>query len=72
MPGLNHTGPQGAGPMTGRGLGECGKGRMANSSTRRHQFYQMRHGNESLLLDEKKILEERLSVINDALQKKGE
>lgn len=26
MPGFNRTGPQGAGPMTGRGLGPCGGG----------------------------------------------
>jgi len=26
MPGLNRTGPQGSGPMTGRGLGHCGNG----------------------------------------------
>jgi hypothetical protein len=23
MPGFNHTGPAGQGPMTGRGMGEC-------------------------------------------------
>ncbi|AKM82416.1 TPA: hypothetical protein DD449_04980 [Candidatus Berkelbacteria bacterium] len=27
MPRLNGTGPQGMGPMTGRGLGSCGGGR---------------------------------------------
>ncbi|MBL7150636.1 DUF5320 domain-containing protein [Candidatus Microgenomates bacterium] len=27
MPALDKTGPQGQGPMTGRGLGPCGKGR---------------------------------------------
>jgi len=26
MPALNGTGPQGAGPMTGRGMGLCGNG----------------------------------------------
>jgi len=26
MPGRNGTGPQGAGPLTGRGLGPCGRG----------------------------------------------
>jgi hypothetical protein len=26
MPGLNGTGPHGAGPLTGRGMGFCGKG----------------------------------------------
>ena len=29
MPGFNGTGPQGAGPMTGRGMGPCGNGRAA-------------------------------------------
>jgi len=27
MPALDKTGPQGQGPMTGRGLGSCGRGR---------------------------------------------
>lgn len=27
MPGFDKTGPQGQGPMTGRGMGPCGKGR---------------------------------------------
>ncbi len=27
MPNLDGTGPQGKGPMTGRGMGTCGKGR---------------------------------------------
>lgn len=26
MPAFDGTGPQGAGPMTGRGMGRCGKG----------------------------------------------
>jgi hypothetical protein len=26
MPAFDETGPQGAGPMTGRGMGPCGKG----------------------------------------------
>ena len=26
MPGFNQTGPQGQGPMTGRGFGPCGRG----------------------------------------------
>ena len=26
MPGFNGTGPQGKGPMTGRGMGRCGQG----------------------------------------------
>jgi len=32
MPGFNRTGPQGYGPMSGRGLGPCGRGlRMGTS-----------------------------------------
>ena len=27
MPGFDKTGPQGQGPMTGRGMGPCGRGR---------------------------------------------
>jgi len=30
MPGMNRTGPEGLGPMTGRGMGYCGSARGAN------------------------------------------
>jgi hypothetical protein len=29
MPGYDRSGPMGEGPMTGRGLGRCGRGRMS-------------------------------------------
>jgi len=44
MPGGDRTGPQGMGPMTGRGLGYCGGqggpgGRRGGGRGYRHQFY---------------------------------
>jgi hypothetical protein len=32
MPGFDRTGPTGAGPMTGRGLGRCGSGAIQGTS----------------------------------------
>ena len=34
MPGFNGTGPKGAGPMTGRGLGNCGNGAYSQGISR--------------------------------------
>lgn len=34
MPGFDGTGPEGQGPMTGRGAGRCGGGRAVNNSGR--------------------------------------
>lgn len=33
MPNFDGTGPQGKGPMTGRGMGKCGQNKTDNSST---------------------------------------
>jgi len=42
MPGMNRTGPQGYGPMTGRGQGACGGG--AGACAGRANGRSMRHG----------------------------
>jgi len=34
MPGLNHRGPEGEGPRTGRGLGNCGKPAESQANTK--------------------------------------
>ena len=39
MPGFNQTGPQGQGPMSGRGLGPCGRGRGMRMGFGRCQGY---------------------------------
>ncbi len=33
MPGLNHRGPEGEGPKTGRGMGNCGKPSESQATT---------------------------------------
>lgn len=76
MPGFNGTGPQGMGPMTGRGMGLCGGGqahgrrgfgrgvgRMSGSN-----FY--RQSTKDDLQAEKVYLEEELKVLNEELKKK--
>ncbi len=37
MPGMNGTGPQGCGPMTGRGLGGCGTDEVVQNAPAEHQ-----------------------------------
>lgn len=37
MPGLNHRGPEGEGPRTGRGLGNCGKPSEKQNTDSTHQ-----------------------------------
>ena len=46
MPGLNHRGPEGEGPRTGRGLGDCGqpKDSQANTATTPRNTFQPGRG----------------------------
>ena len=68
MPNMNRTGPQGQGPMTGRGMGPCGRGigRYGRGFGRgfsrgfQPQFVQPVQYSEA---DEKKILQEELREI---------
>ena len=64
MPGQDRTGPMGQGPMTGRGLGICGRGlgfrRGFGKRFIQPQFAQPVQYSEA---DEKKVLEEDLKEI---------
>ncbi len=44
MPAFNGTGPQGQGPMTGRGLGPCGRGQRFGFGIRFGRFMGFRRG----------------------------
>lgn len=59
MPGNNKTGPEGQGPMTGRGLGPCGAGRAFRKGFGRGRGFGWRANQEVELSKEeqKKILE---------------
>lgn len=63
MPGYNGFGPQGLGPMTGRGVGQCGKGinrgfgRCFNGGFANQLFLSKE--------EQKKILEEELKAIDE-------
>lgn len=67
MPGFDGTGPMGYGPLTGRGLGPCGRGLAFRRGWGRgfgwRRFYL---GPEQITLtkeEQKKILEEELKAI---------
>jgi len=65
MPGQDQTGPSGQGPMTGRGLGRCGRG-LRQGFNRGFGFRRGFSQNQDLELtkeQEKKILEAELSEI---------
>jgi hypothetical protein len=64
MPMKNGTGPQGAGPGTGRGLGPCGKGSSFKRGFRRF----CRFGLQSSPKNEKQILEEEATLLEDDLK----
>lgn len=68
MPGYNHLGPEGMGPMTGRGMGECSKVSQRGSRNFGRNHMNGRRQNYSLQ-DEKAFLEDRLSKINKELNK---
>jgi len=56
MPGYDQTGPKGAGPMTGRGLGPCGRG-LGRGFGWRRCFFQPRELTKD---EERRYLEEDL------------
>lgn len=66
MPGYNHTGPNGLGAMSGKGNGTCRNQTPRNIDGRRHQFR-----NPIDLTQEKQILENRLKIINQTLNKES-
>jgi len=66
MPQLNGTGPVGAGPLTGRGMGRCGRGP-------HHGFWSWgapcqwtKTSRKEALADYRKALEEELEAIKKA------
>lgn len=73
MPAYNGTGPQGAGPMTGRGMGPCGygygRGRGMGSAMGMGRFfgccpaYPQKVSKE----DEKKMLNEELGLLKEEI-----
>lgn len=69
MPRFNRTGPQGAGPMTGRGLGPCGSGLRRGFSCflgrgRFSRFWTAKNEKEPLD-EEEKTLEEELAQVRE-------
>ena len=82
MPRGDGTGPMGAGPLTGRGMGGCSRGGMFMPRQRffggqqrfsRRRFFQDFNNYENLeeevLLEEKAFLEKQLALINEKLKK---
>ena len=70
MPRLDGTGPNGEGPMTGRGRGDCQNRKPCcrrNNGTCRQEEYSRQD-----YLTEKEVLEKRLKEINEELSKDGE
>ena len=73
MPQLDKTGPQGQGPMTGRGIGPCsnrprrgfGLGRL--SCCVRERFFS-RKNEQASLEEEKKMLEEELKAVQEEIE----
>ena len=68
MPGLDKTGPQGQGPMTGRGFGPCGGGRgcgYGNGYGYRRFFTQTEE--KEMLQQEAEMLEQELKAVKERL-----
>lgn len=69
MPKMDNTGPQGLGPMTGRGMGLCGRGFGYGRGFGGRNFSWRKFAspkNElATLEDEEKILEEELAIIRE-------
>lgn len=57
MPGLDRTGPRGLGPLTGRGLGPCGRG-----LRRRYAYTETKELTKD---EQKKILEAELEDLEE-------
>ena len=66
MPRFNGTGPQGQGPMTGRGLGPCGGDRGYGRGFGYRRFYTQKEEGE-ILKDEQEMLEQELKAIKERL-----
>ena len=81
MPGMNGTGPVGAGPMTGRGFGNCNKanvnsgfyGRRMGRGFGFRRFYETPEitpeQQKDMLQQQKSLLERELTSIGEQLEK---
>ncbi len=82
MPGLNGTGPMGAGPMTGRGMGYCNKananagfyGRRMGRGFGFRRFYNASpemtpEQTKDILTQQKSFLERELASIDEQINK---
>ncbi len=68
MPGLDRTGPQGAGPKTGRGMGPCGGGQAYGRGGRSCRCYCGRHYSEPSKEEDAKVLKDELSAVDGRLK----
>jgi hypothetical protein len=67
MPGRNRTGPDGYGPLTGRGLGPCGRG-LRRGFGRRADFRRCSEPTKLTKEEQKKMLEAELQEIEKEKQ----
>lgn len=73
MPGFDGTGPRGRGPMTGRGMGSCGRGYRRGYGRRNSRGFFNRtfggfFGNRTVTDDEeKKVLQEEAEILKKEL-----
>lgn len=75
MPRLDGTGPMGYGPMTGRGLGPCGRGMGRGwGAGYGYRRYNSPRNELAVLEEEEKMLEQELAIIREekAVLKKGQ
>lgn len=69
MPFYDGTGPRGMGPMTGRGLGPCGRGLgLRRGYGRRYAYSPSKTSERELLKEDKELLEKELEEINKRLK----
>lgn len=66
MPQFDRTGPQGFGPMTGRGFGPCAGGCRGFGFGQRRFF--SRKNELAALEEEKKMIEEELGALKEEIQ----
>ena len=67
MPGGDKRGPEGFGPMTGRGFGPCGGGMGRGQGFGQRRFFSRK--NELAALEEgKKMIEEELGALKEEIQ----
>lgn len=80
MPGFDGTGPRGRGPMTGRGMGSCGRGYRRGRAGNGRGFFNRTFGGffgsrtiteneeKEVLKDEAEVLKKELNEIESRLE----